>query len=298
MGPRPSYDHATARSAPAPSGWLEVALQFALVTGAALLYFAVRGITEGGVARAVAHSLDLFDLERHLGLDLEAGAQTLVLDHRWLVTLANWVYIWGHWPVIGVSLFWLHHRHRGAYRVLRNGLFVSGAIGLVIFAVYPVAPPRLAPLSIVDTVTSYSTSYRVLQPPALVNKYAALPSLHAGWNVIVGIVVFRMVRNPFGRVVAVLLPTLMCLAVVATGNHYVVDVLVGLAVALVGLGLADMAFGDLGRRSATGGEALVDEHPDQLEIVEDQAVDADGDEPVDGRPIARTPRPHECSAAP
>lgn len=278
--------------------WVEVLLQFALVFGAALLYFAVRGVTEGGVATAVDHGVDLFAFERWLGLDLEAGVQSLVLDHRWIVTLANWVYIWGHWPVIGVSLWWLHRRHHGPYLVLRNALFVSGAIGLVIFAFYPVAPPRLTPLSIVDTVTSYSTSYRVLQPPALVNKYAALPSLHAGWNVLVGVVLFRLVRNPLGRAAAVVLPVLMCFAVVATGNHYVVDVVAGVALALAGLWASVALFGEQAHWSVASRPSLRAPLAQQLEVVEDHPVDARHGETVDAGAVRCTPRPHEPSPAP
>lgn len=278
--------------------WVEVTLQFALVFGAALLYFAVRGVTEGGVATAVDHGVDLFAFERRLGLDLEAGMQSLVLDHRWMVTLANGVYIWGHWPVIGVSLWWLHRRHHGPYLVLRNALFVSGAIGLVIFALYPVAPPRLTPLSIVDTVTNYSTSYRVLQPPALVNKYAALPSLHAGWNVIVGVVVFRMVRNPLGRAVAVIVPLLMCLAVVATGNHYVLDVAAGVALALVGLWASLSLFGDRPHWSVDRRRPLGPQRTDQLQVVQDHAVHPRGGQALDAGTVGGPPRPHERATTP
>ncbi|HET7718408.1 MAG TPA: phosphatase PAP2 family protein, partial [Acidimicrobiales bacterium] len=80
--------------------WLEVVEQFLLIFGAALLYFAVRGYTEGSADLAVEHGLDVLRFERRLGLDLELGIQALVIDQRWIVTVANWVYIWGHWPVI------------------------------------------------------------------------------------------------------------------------------------------------------------------------------------------------------
>lgn len=279
----------------------EVALQFALVFGAALAYFAVRGVTEGGVPEAVAHGFDLYAWERSLGIDVELWLQSLVLRHHWIVTLGNWVYIWGHWPVIAASLFWLHHGHRREYRRLRNGLFLSGAIGLVIFALYPVAPPRLVPLGIVDTVTDFSTSYRLLQPPALVNKYAALPSLHAGWNAIVGVVVFQLVRHPLARAAALTLPVLMSLAVVVTGNHYVLDVAAGIAVATTGLALASI----IERRRPTSGAApgprpvaLGPQLGQQAEVVEDHAVHAARRQPVDRGPVGRAPGPdRRCATA-
>jgi hypothetical protein len=256
--------------------WFEVVEQFLLIFGAALLYFAVRGYTEGSAARAVDHGIDLLRLEERLGLDLELGVQSIVVDRRWIVTLANWVYIWGHWPVIALSLFWLHRRHRSRYLVLRNGLFISGAIGLVIFALYPVAPPRLAPLPLVDTVTEFSTSYRVLQPAALVNKYAAMPSLHVGWNIIVGFTVYRVARSRIVRSFSAVLPVLMAVAVVVTANHYVIDGFVGAMVAAFGLWAAHALRRVRRRSSASVAGADVPgapKLPDQLRVVEDQPVD-------------------------
>lgn len=218
--------------------------QVALLVGAALLYFGVRGLTEGSEATAVLHGEAVLRIERAIGVDVEASAQGLVLDHRPLVTVANWVYIWGHWPVIAVTLLWLYRRRRHDYLLLTRAMFVSGAIGLVIFAAYPVAPPRLMPGDVwVDTVTELSTSYRVLQPPSLVNKYAALPSLHVGWNLLVGIVVHRTARAGALRVAAVASPVLMVLAVVLTGNHYVLDAALGALLALVGLAVAQRSLG-------------------------------------------------------
>lgn len=207
------------------------------MVGAALAYFAVRGMTEGAVARADRNASLVLRLERALHLDHEQGLQDLLLDHDAWVTLANWVYIWIHWPVIVVTLLWLLFAHRDDYRELRNAMFVSGAIGLLIFATFPVTPPRLVGLEYVDTVTERSVSYRVLQPPALVNKYAAIPSLHFGWNLLVGYMWFRVGRRAGWKGAAIVMPIAMGWAVVATGNHWVTDVAAGAVVALTGLGI-------------------------------------------------------------
>ncbi len=212
--------------------------QLTLIVGAALLYFGVRGQTEAAQSLAVAHGFDLLAFERTIRLDIEAGLQQLILPYRWAVTAVNWIYIWGHWPVIAATLVWLYRTRRLEFLVLRNALFLSGAIGLVIFAVYPVAPPRLLPTGFVDTVTELSTSYRVLQPPSLVNKFAALPSLHVGWNLLVGLALFRAGTSWFVRGLGILSPLAMAAAVVLTGNHYVVDAALGAVVALTGLALA------------------------------------------------------------
>ena len=248
-------------------GWVEVARQFVLISGAALIYFGVRGLTEGDVHEAVERGRSILEAEAALGLDLESGMQAIFGATRVLTTLANWVYIWLHWPVIIVTLFWLHHRHRRDYYVLRNAMFLSGAIGLVIFALWPVAPPRLVGLGFVDTVTDLSTSYRVLQPPALVNRYAAVPSLHVGWNVLVGVTLWRVSSKRMVRLFAVASPVFMAVAVVATANHYVVDGCVGTIVAIIGLWGAHRIEqgGRGGRRSAV--------RRSEAGVVEDEPVD-------------------------
>ncbi len=219
-------------------GLLDFGRQLALIVAAGLLYFGVRGQTEAAESLAVAHGFDLLAFERKILIDVEIGLQQLILPYRWAVTVVNWIYIWGHWPVIAGTLVWLYRTRRLDFLVLRNALFLSGAIGLVIFAAYPVAPPRLLPFGFVDTVTQLSTSYRVLQPPSLVNKYAALPSLHVGWNLLVGVAVFRVGTSRFVRGLGILSPLAMMAAVVLTGNHYVVDAALGAVVALIGLALA------------------------------------------------------------
>jgi PAP2 superfamily len=215
-----------------------VAWQLGLILGAALAYFGVRGLTEGNETAAVSHGESVLRIERALRLDIEAAVQNAVLHHGWLVNAANWVYIWGHWPVITITLVWLYRRHRDSFLLLRNAMFVSGLIGLVIFMSFPVAPPRLMPNGFTDTVTELSNSYRVLQPPSLINKFAALPSLHVGWNLLIGLIASRHIRPRVGRLLVLFSPAVMASAVVLTANHYVVDALAGSAVAGIGLVVA------------------------------------------------------------
>jgi hypothetical protein len=219
--------------------WLrDVAWEAFLVLPAVAAYFAIRNVTAGGAGAAFENAQRLVRVERGLGLFEEEHVQAAILGSERLMTLANWVYIWGHWPVIlatGLALFLLR---RDRYRLLRNAMFVSGAIGFLFFAFFPVAPPRLMDLGLVDTVTQESSSYRALQPPGLTNQYAAFPSLHAGWNVLVGVVLFGTTTHLAVRAFAVLSPLAMMLAVVATANHFVVDVAGGIAVVLVGLAAA------------------------------------------------------------
>ena len=209
--------------------------ELALVTGAFFVYFAVRGATEGSEALALANASSVASFERRLGFLWEPRLQELIIDHHWIVTFMNWVYIWGHWPFIGIVAMWLFLFHGDTYPLIRNAFLISGGIGLIIFAVFPVAPPRLAEADVVDTVTRYSNSYRVLQPPGLVNIYAALPSLHFGWNLLMGIALFARARSRIARLVGVAVPIFMLLAVVLTANHYIIDAVAGGGIALLGL---------------------------------------------------------------
>jgi hypothetical protein len=151
-----------------------------------LAYFGIRNLTVGSREDALGNAEHILEAEDALGIAWEDAIQASIVGSDTFVTLANWVYIWGHWPVILSAAIALYIVRRDSYFLLRNALFVSGAIGFVMFALVPVAPPRLLDLGFVDTVTEQSNAYRALQPPGLTNQYAALPSLHLGWNLAVG----------------------------------------------------------------------------------------------------------------
>ncbi len=210
-----------------------------LVVGVAmLLYFGIRNATAGSADAAFANADRIVRLEQVLGIDWEGRLQSVTTSSDALVTLANWVYIFGHWPVILGVATWLYLRRPSHYVLLRNAMFASGMIGFLLFALFPVAPPRMLDLGLVDTVTERSDAYRALQPPGFTNQFAAFPSLHAGWNLLVGIVLVLAVTSIAVRLVAVLMPIAMGLAVIVTANHFVVDVAGGVVVVLMGLAVA------------------------------------------------------------
>jgi len=212
--------------------------QALIVASGLFCYFQVRGLTAADPDVAVAHAHDVIRFEQRLGIDVEASVQSAVTPSDALSTFANWIYIWGHWPVIIATMLWLGWRHREVFVRLRDAMLISGGLGLVVFVTYPVAPPRLVDPALVDTVTERSSAYRYLQPPNFVNQYAAMPSLHAGWDLLVGISIATAGGVLVVRLVGWVLPMLMAFAVVATANHYLVDVFAGVSLALVGLGLA------------------------------------------------------------
>ncbi len=217
--------------------------ELGLMLVAVLAYFAIRGLTEGATADALRNASRVVRLEQLLGIHLEEQLQALILGSHTLVTLANWVYIWGHWPFIAAVATWLVLTHPSEYRALRNAFLVSGSAGLVVFALFPVAPPRLFDPDLVDTVTEHSRSYRVLQPPALVNQYAAMPSFHFGWNLLIGLGIIRCSRKAWVKGIGVAAPGAMGLATVLTANHFVLDLVVGGLMALAALYLVELARG-------------------------------------------------------
>jgi membrane-associated phospholipid phosphatase len=217
-----------------PVPWGRLLTEVAIAVSAYFVYFLVRGMTQGETDLAFAHGYDIVEFEKWLGIYHEHAIQDALASHRIGYTFFNWVYIYGHWPLIAVIAVWLLLAHPKIYRTFRNAILISGGIGLVIFAHYPVAPPRLLDIGIKDTITLYSRAYRVLQPNELTNIYAAMPSLHFGWDLLIGMAAFRA-GNRVMKTVGVLMPVLMAMAVVATGQHFIVDVFAGGMLALVGL---------------------------------------------------------------
>jgi len=227
---------ATTRSRSRPS---RAGREVGIVSLAIFLYFFVRGLMDSSAALADSHARRLVDLEQWLGIFREPAVQAWVLHHAWLVWTVNAIYMYGHWPVLIATMIWLVWKHPAQFPIYRTALLVSGAIGLVAFVAYPMAPPRFLPeLGFVDTVTLHTNAYRVLQPPAFTNQYASMPSLHVGWNLLMGIAIFRTTHHRFWRGFALVMPLAMYVATILTANHFFLDGIMGSIVALAGLAFA------------------------------------------------------------
>ncbi len=225
---------------PLPEGrFSRFLLELSVLLLAYFSYHLVRGAVNGRVEQAFTNADNLIYLEQSLGIFWEIQLQGLILSHQFLIDFFNAVYVWGHIPVVVVLALWIYFFRREWFAQYRNAFLISGAIGLVFFITLPTAPPRyLADIGFVDTVTLYNNAYRVLQPPAFVNQYAALPSLHLGWNLLVGLAVFRTTRAWYARAFGLLMPLLMMAGIVLTANHYILDGVLGVAIALTALWLA------------------------------------------------------------
>ena len=169
----------TRRASQAQARALWILRQTSYVVIAVFLYFRVRGLTEGSSALAAQHAHHILassGISPSTSKSSSSGAPPSRRSRRhWQTGSTSGV----TGPSSSPTMVWLVGRHRDAFLRLRDAMIVSGVLGILVFAAYPVSPPRLAGLGLIDTVTERSTAYRVLQPPALVNQYAAMPSLHS-----------------------------------------------------------------------------------------------------------------------
>lgn len=242
-------------------------LEAALVAFAFLLYFLVRGSVIDRPHDAFQNALDVIDAQKWLGIFWEPDMQEWIIDNRFLVQAANYVYFWLHFPLIIVFGLVLYVFDRRKYTFLRDAFLASGAVSLIIYGLYPVVPPRLLlqlavelkePLTadlqaFVDTMNVHlGYGYQAQSMRPFVNPYAAMPSLHFGWDFLLGIgIIWAFRRYPFIWPLGVALPVMQILAIVVTANHYFLDAFAGMGVALLGLAIAvalqRWAYAPLGR---------------------------------------------------
>jgi membrane-associated phospholipid phosphatase len=197
-------------------------------------YSATRWIAAGNVPEAMrhAHWIDHLEQKLHLGIEgsvqhaLDSGAPIWVLNHLYLVA---------QFAVVPGALIYLYARSPAVYRTLRNTLFATWLIAVPIYALFPVAPPRLAGIGIIDTISDQSeASLNSHVATSFYNPFAAVPSLHAGFAFAVGIALAMAASRWWVKGLALLWGPAVALAVVATGNHFVVDVVAGLFVTALG----------------------------------------------------------------
>jgi hypothetical protein len=214
------------------------ARELALAVIAYAVYEAARWLAAGSYPVALEHAQQVVALERDLHVDVEGAVQDLFLGSP-LLHVLDYVYLAAQDVVLPAALVLMYRLHRPAYRTLRNTLLATWALALPVYALFPTAPPRLADLGIVDTVSTGS-AMRLDSgaATALANQFAAVPSLHVGFAFAIGIALAGVLRAPLLRVAAALWGPIVLLTVVATGNHFVFDALAGLAITAAGYGVA------------------------------------------------------------
>jgi hypothetical protein len=232
--PAPSPTHGTFRL---PTITRRGAIQVGIFVLAYLLYSMARWITVGDLPTAVANAHWIVDLERRLGVNSEDAVQQ-ALSGTAAIWILNHVYLAAQLVVLPGSLIWLYRRSRPVYERLRNTVLATWLISIPVYALFPCAPPRLAGIGMVDTITT-QTGFAMDSKltTSFYNQLAAVPSLHVGFAFAIGVAVAAASQRRVVKVIAHLWGPLVALAVVATGNHFLFDIAAGLVAAASGYGL-------------------------------------------------------------
>ena len=245
------------RTASSPHrGSIEIATLIALYA----VYELVRGQGHATVAAARAHTDWIVGLERHLHVFGERAVQNAADAVPGLPTLLGIAYIALHFAGTTAFLVWLYRRHRERFALVRNTLIAATGIALTLYVVFPVAPPRLAALGFVDTV-SHSAKVNLSSDAlgSLYNPFAAVPSLHFGYALLVGVTIAALARRTWVRLLALSYPLVMLVVIVATGNHFFFDAAAGGLAIGAGYVIAswvDSARHERRKRPARGSAAL------------------------------------------
>ena len=222
-----------------PRGWGDLARQICIWFGFLLMYQLVRGIADRNPAQAFENGLRVIGVERHVHGLIELSFQRFVDSSSFLVSIASWTYWNSEFTVVGLALLFVYLRRNDAFYRFRNAILLANVIGLIGYVVLPTAPPRMFPdLGFDDTLSQFASLNHGSGLVSLAaNPYAAMPSLHAADALIVGVVLAAVCRNWFAKIVWALWPAWVWFSVMATGNHFWLDVAAGVLVALVALGV-------------------------------------------------------------
>jgi PAP2 superfamily len=220
----------------APRGGRDVLVQFSLMFGLYYLYRFTRAFAQGREAIAFANADAVIRAERSLGIYWEAWLQARFSSIEPLMSTMIWFYREAHLPVMMACLVWVFIRHRDVWPRFRNWFLALNLIGLIGYALIPTAPPRMLPWSgVVDMSFLYRDDVTFASAPSIfANPYAAMPSLHFGYALFVALCVAALARPLWLRRAIFAYPVLCFLAIVVTGNHFILDAVAGGVAVLVG----------------------------------------------------------------
>jgi hypothetical protein len=226
-----------------PNGWLDAIRQLALFAGAYYLYRIVRGIVDGQAGLAFENARNLVDAERALGLFFEPGLQAWAEGSDWIVTAASWMYVNSHFVITTTFLIWLYIARNHAFYYVRNMFMVAMGLALVGYTVYPTAPPRFMPeWGFSDSVAAFVGENAEQSANALYNPFAAVPSMHVAFALMIAVPAFMLVRNGVLKAFWAVYPLVVTFVVMVTANHFWLDAALGALVAVVSAYAASAAF--------------------------------------------------------
>jgi hypothetical protein len=208
------------------------------------VYDAITNLAPLRLQSALGHARGILNLEQSLGISPEHSLDSWLAGHRTLGLLLSDYYDNAHFIVTLGLLGWLWWSRADIYRGLRNSLVLINVLAFIVFWRYPVAPPRMLP-GFTDIVASTHAigSWHDGALASDANQLAAMPSLHIGWALWCAVAVWTATRRRWLRALAVIYPFVTAFAVLATGNHYVLDLLGGIVVACASFAIVRLASG-------------------------------------------------------
>jgi hypothetical protein len=216
-----------------PKGWRDLLRQILLFCGAYYLYRIVRGQTDGRVAESFAHARELIHLEQTLGLFVEPTVHAWAEGRTEIIEAASWMYINSHFAITTTTLAFIYLCRNPSFYFIRNMFMVAMGIALVLYAAFPTAPPRYMPeWGFTDSVADFTgLTSSGSSADALYNPFAAVPSMHVAFALMIGIPMATMARHWITKAVWSVYPLIVTFVVVATANHWWFDAFSGALVA-------------------------------------------------------------------
>ncbi len=214
-----------------PNGFVDLLRQMLLCVGAYFLYALARGLVEGRATAAFQNARKLIHIERTLHLFVEPSVQAWAMGSHFVMDLSSWLYLNAQSSITIGALIYLYVRHNGSFYFVRNMFAVAMLIALVVYVAFPTAPPRFLPeWGFIDSVSDFTgvhNSHASATMSTLFNPYAAVPSMHVAFALMIGWPLASLSRPRVARVLWRLYPLLIAFVIVATANHFVLDALLG-----------------------------------------------------------------------
>jgi uncharacterized membrane protein YbhN (UPF0104 family) len=216
-----------------PRGWADLFRQLLVFAVLDVVYETSRMLAVGDRGVAMRHARDIVSAERSLGLFHELSVQHFAATDAPAQSIANWTYFNCQFTISFGFLLWVYLRRNDAFPRVRNVFLTANAIGVACYMLYPAAPPRmLTGLGFVDTLNETSVNHHSGVIASLANPYAAMPSLHTAYALIVATSAVMLVRTRALRVAWAFYPALVVFSIVATANHFFLDAAGGAGVAV------------------------------------------------------------------
>jgi membrane-associated phospholipid phosphatase len=227
-----------------PKGWGDLVRQVLILVGVDLAYTAVRGIADGERSVAMANGQQVIQFEQSMHTLFEPQVQSFFLPTRWVIDVADQLYLNAQFSIALGFLVWLYLFRNESYNFVRNMFVIAMGLALVGYTLYPTAPPRMFPESgFIDTINDFSgINHDSALAKSFINPYAAIPSMHCAFAVMIGGTGALVCRRWWSRAFWACWPLLILWVVIVTGNHYWIDAVLGWIVAITAAVVAHRLF--------------------------------------------------------